>query len=212
MVAIGFTIVSAFVARTSQANLTYYTDPAAWRSAVGSYLTESFDSGELQPFTLANTVNGGIGPAGGALNGSVWKDNVFENDFGYARTFFSCSAGALFGAAAYFDPLGSAGGLSLKITLDGSLEQVAQVYPGLGGFIGWTSSRPFNNFLLWTDYRQFGGGVRFDMDNLEFAPVPEPSSAALLVLGILGSVRIRRSKRANFCTSRRCPQIWGVWS
>jgi hypothetical protein len=192
----GFALVSAFVPTPAQANLTYYTNPAEWRAAVGSYLTESFDTNGLQPFTVVDTVSGGIGPAGGMLTGSVWKDNVFENDFGYARTFFSSRAGSLFGAAAYFDPLGSAAGLRLKITLDGSLEEVAQVAPGLGGFIGWTSSRPFNNFLLWTDYRQFGGGVRFDMDNLEFAPVPEPGGSGLVVLGIFGGAILRRFRRA----------------
>ena len=187
-------LTGVFLPGRSAANLTYYTDPAAWRAAVGFYLTEPFDSSGLRTFTSVDTIYGGIGTAGGALQGSVWKDNVFEHDFGYSQTSFSSSAGLLFGAAAYFDPLGNAGGLGLKITLDWSLEQVATVYPGLGGFIGWTSTRPFNSFLLSTDYRQFGGGVTFDMDNLEFAPVPEPSCIVLMLLGVL--VRMRRLNRA----------------
>lgn len=90
------------------------------------------------------------------------------------------------GAAAVWDTSPNGDGLGVNIDLNGGSERIYHIGGIHGGFVGWVSSTPFNNFMLSCDFRQFGGGETFEIDNLQFAPAPEPGVGAILALGIIG--------------------------
>ncbi len=171
------------------ATITTYTDQTAWAAAVGPYVTEPFDSGGLQSFTSVSTTNGAIGPARGVLTGSVWTDLVLP---GTVSTTFGYVPGNLYGVGALWDTSPNSDGCGLLFidNIFGGTETVGEISAIHGGFFGWTSTTPFQSFGI------AGGSLpgveTFDMDNLSFAPIPEPAGLSLVVLCSLGILRRRR--------------------
>ena len=176
----------------SMAFITYYSDEAAWRVAVNLTVMEPFNAGGLQPFTSVSTVAGGIGPASGVLSGSVWKDSMYNNPVYQSRTTFSYAPGQIVGAGALWDTSVNGDGIGIDIYMDGGSESVGHIGAIHGTFFGWTSSTPFNSFLMNIYFLQGGGGETFDMDNLEFALVPEPGMREILGMGVIGIGILRR--------------------
>jgi hypothetical protein len=185
MAALAFAAASIFNPSRASAFITIYTDAAAWQAAVGSFVTEPFDATGLQSFTQANSPSGGIGPASGVLSGSVGGDDIYNNTSFYSATTFSYKPGQLLGAGATWDTSPNGDGSGIDIFLNGGSESVGHIGGIHGSFFGWTSSTPFNSFVLEKFFQAQGGEV-FNIDNLKFAPVPEPCSATILALGMIG--------------------------
>ena len=165
--------------------ITTYTSRAAWQAAVGTFVTEPFNAGGLQPFTGVTTSVGQIGPARGVLTGSIWRDRVTRA--GVEQTTFSYKPSPIIGAGAEWDtsPGGEGQALSISITFpDGTTQFIAQIGPNDGPFFGWTSSQPFTSFTIVAGN---GPGVAetFDMDNLSFAPAAAESTYQLRYLANL---------------------------
>jgi hypothetical protein len=193
----------------ARAAVTLYTDPAAFAAAVAglSSATETFDAAGLQAFTHVTSTDGSIGPAGwvlgGFLSGSVWKDAV-SRSLGESTT-FSFDSTNLIGAGAFFDTSTGGEGQGLSITeflapsptfpFGGQLDVNTSLGGIHGTFFGWTSSDPFTSFTIRAG--PFAGGLEgFDMDNLTFAAVPEPSGIGLaMISGLAATLAWRAGRR-----------------
>jgi hypothetical protein len=189
----------------ASASVTLYTNAAAWQAAVASSVTEPFNSTGLQAFTSVTSTAGSIGAASGVLSGSVWKDDMYNNPVFHSITTFSYVPAQLIGAGAVWDTSPNGEGVGIDISLNGGSETVGHIGGIHGGFFGWTSSTPFNSFQLSIYFLPLGGGETFDMDNLQFAPVPEPSGALLVVLGMAGLGLGRRLMKPS--TTRDCVDL-----
>jgi hypothetical protein len=180
-----FSIFAAFAISASAGVITTYTNETAWQTAVGSVVTEPFNSGGLQAFTGVETSAGGIGAARGVLTGSVWNDRVTLA--GGESTTFSYLPQPIFAAGATWDTSPGGEGQGLIITLNllgGGTQVVGQIGPIDGGFFGWTSSTAFTSFKI-TAGNNSGVAETFDMNNLQSAATPEPATMALMAAGLL---------------------------
>jgi hypothetical protein len=185
-------LTAIFAPSRTSASITIYTDLAAWQAAVGSSVVEPFNSSGLQPTTVVSSIAGGIGPARGVFSGSVWNDDMYNNPSFHSGTSFSYSQGQLKGAGALWDTSVNGDGIGIDVSLDGGSQSVGHIGGIHGSFFGWTSSTPFNSVFLSIYFLQNGGGETFDMDNLQFAPVPEPGVAPLLGGGLIVAGFARR--------------------
>ncbi len=195
LIATALVMTAAFCGE-SWAGVTTYTTEADWATAVANnYVTEPFNAGGLQSFTGVTTDAGSIGSASGLLTGSVWSDRVVT---GGASTTFSYIPGALLGAGATWDTSPGGEGQGLQLTLNlvgGGTESVAQIGPIDNSFFGFVSTDLFTSFTI-SGGTNTGAAETYDMTNLDFAPVPEPASIAVLGAALFGVGAARRRKTA----------------
>jgi hypothetical protein len=198
-----------FASVNASAALVGYTDRTAWEAAVGgsfveedfsttasgSYETTPIDVGDFTVSVSGSTFGSSwhnIGPlgSGGAASSSVngsQQLNLSTGDVGGTTLEFDNSIYA-FGA--------NWAGVSDSRTTSFLIDGIELDIPALtGGFFGFVSDTALTtNFLTLTA----GAADGFGMDDLVYSyssSVPEPSTVALLGLGVLG-LRLSRRKKA----------------
>src|SRR5256712_6874794 len=128
-------------ATTASAALVTYSSEAAWRSAVGSFVTESFDNSGLRATT-------GVVTSAGQIQDNEWRDRVTLG--GGESTSFQYVLGTMDGAGGDLDTSPLLEGQGLRITLNltgGGTQLVGQIGP-IDGFFGWTSDASFDSFTI----------------------------------------------------------------
>jgi PEP-CTERM motif len=183
-----FSAAAAF----SQAATTVYLDRPSWEAAVaGSFLTEDFN-GLTDPLAL------GLNDAGlidirvnGAVGLMMFTGSQFigETDAPGGQTHDYVFPSPVRGFAADWN--GTTGNSLLVTMLGGDTVLFADYLTPPGtGFLGFVSDVPFTEAHM-TDQGLQGNELYF-VDNLSFAPIPEPSGITLAGLGILGLFAIKR--------------------
>ncbi len=171
----------SFAALQASAAVTIYSSRASWEAAVGSFAEETFDDAVLSGFSLSfigagHTPSGGLGVHGGALHDRLDAGGTTEVLFDNPTTAF----GANWDLAG---PGGNGTGLRLHL-LGGFIYELPDVTAG--GFIGFTSDVAFT-MVTFHEGTQSGSAETYDADNFVFStPVPEPSTWAMMGLGVLG--------------------------
>ena len=183
---------------TADAALTVYTDRSAWETAIGSFATDTFEA------TALGSLNSGVNVY------SFFTATIDANDSGFTTILepgavnssreFRARIGTdfpndpssivvdLFGPVLGIgaDFVGTTDGDLLTLTVGSDTVEFDQHLAGSGdGFLGVISNAPFNMLTLGTEIPSLSGEA-FALDNVSFGPiVPEPSTYALAVLGLL---------------------------
>jgi hypothetical protein len=161
----------------AQAQVTVYTDRAAWEAAVGSFAEESF-GGDLNGLML-NEV--GTGHSYGVSGGLYWDRVSGETSY----TIYSFEqATTAFGADWNLLPGGTGQGLRLVVDGVAITPEISNVY---AGFFGFTSNAAFDAVTVFAG-SQGGMAESHSVDNLVYAtavPVPEPATYMLMIAGLL---------------------------
>src|SRR3989441_11379062 len=178
-------------ATTASAALVTYSSEAAWRSAVGSFVTESFDNSGLRATT-------GVVTSAGQIQDNEWRDRVTLG--GGESTSFKYVLGTMNGAGGDWDTSPLLEGQGLRITLNltgGGTQLVGQIGP-IDGFFGWMSDASFDSFTIKAG-NHTGVAETFELDDLMMAPTQgtvtptvEPATLALVGTGLLGLRFVRR--------------------
>src|SRR5437867_11578821 len=188
---VALTLPVVLWATTASAALVTYSSEAAWRSAVGSFVTESFDNSGLRATT-------GVVTSAGQIQDNEWHDRVTLG--GGESTSFKYVLGTMNGAGGDWDTSPLLEGQGLKITLNltgGGTQLVGQIGP-IDGFFGWTSDASFDSFTIKAG-NHTGVAETFELDDLMMAPTQgtvtptvEPATLALVGTGLLGLRFVRR--------------------
>jgi hypothetical protein len=199
----------ALMSGGAQASLVVYTNQANWEAAVGGYSVEAFDDEPLGTLAIGSNAFDGFS-INTALNGSNSEnfnavagggDSFNINGTNFARLDFDLSDAvsvvslvfdsAINAFAADWVSTTNVGGLTATVNSDTLAFNSFLTSPGTG-FLGFVASAPFTqlNFGLsgTTDNEAFG------MDNVRFGAVPEPTTLALMGLGVAG-IGYRRRKQ-----------------
>lgn len=176
-------ITTLFVAAQASAAVTIYSDRASWETAAGSFMEETFDDSILSGFSLSfvgagHTPSGGLGVHSGRLNDRLDSGGTTEVLFDVLTTAFGAD----------WDLAGPGGnGTGLQLHLVGGL--VFEIPDSTaGGFYGFVSDTAFTK-VIFNEGTQSGAAETYAADNFVFAsaaPVPEPSTLALMGIGVLG--------------------------
>jgi len=188
---VALTLPVVLWATTASAALVTYSSEAAWRSAVGSFVTESFDNSGLRATT-------GVVTSTGQIQDNEWHDRVTRG--GGESTSFKYVLGTMNGAGGDWDTSPLLEGQGLRITLNltgGGTQLVGQIGP-IDGFFGWTSDASFDSFTIKAG-NHTGVAETFELDDLMMAPTQgtvtptvEPATLALVGTGLLGLRFVRR--------------------
>src|SRR2546426_11908043 len=189
---VALTLPVVLWATTASAALVTYSSEAAWRSAVGSFVTESFDNSGLRATT-------GVVTSAGQIQDNEWRDRVTLG--GGESTSFKYVLGTMNGAGGDWDTSPLLEGQGLRITLNltgGGTQFVGQIGP-IDGFYGWTSDAAFDSFTIKAG-NNAGVAETFELEHLMTAPTSgavtptaEPATLALIGAG-LGGFRFVRPK------------------
>jgi hypothetical protein len=192
-------------AAAAQADITVYTDRAAFLAAVGNSATDTFN--DLSMVETASPLNrsinsysyrasaGPVGdffPAGSAAD--IWLSTLVAND---TITFSNFSAGVRgFGGNFFGSDFNGAflPGKTIVLTAsDGSTTRTVNLYDTtVNSFLGFVSTDPFSTISLRND--AIPGNVYWPTVNNVTLAVPEPETWGMLLAGLclLGGMATRR--------------------
>ncbi len=174
-----------------------YTDRASWEGAVGgSFLEETFSDALLNPeigvVSSVGVVDTTIIGVDGNLG--VWSDQVAAPS--QTTTFdFIPDITAFGGNWNLAGPTGPGTGIAVTL-LDGSIVSLGQISRFLDfDFWGFVTDVAFTSVLL-TEGTQASGVETFYLDNMVYAPVPEPGTFLLLGCGLAGIALYTRKRKS----------------
>jgi hypothetical protein len=172
-------IAAGLVSSAANAAVTSYTSASTWSTAIGGvFSTEDFNDATLNAGLSFTSTNGSI-------QGNHFNDMVVKNG---AQTTFSFSNQITgFGGTWDTSPGGEGQGLDFfsNNVLVGSISDI-------NGFYGFISTIGFNSVVI-RGGSNGGNAETYNLDNLVYGgKVPEPTTVALLGLGLLGFAASRR--------------------
>lgn len=172
----------------SAATTTIYTDKTAWENALGaSFGTEDFNDDQLEPgVSFVSSESGHINPS---LH--VYQDVLAQHSENAPQTIWSFTP-QIFAYGGNWDLGGPGGsGNSLLVSIDDIPQYVGSISSSYNGnFWGFISDTPFTSVKLvgsTGDNQQ-----NYSLDDMVYAPIPEPASLALLGMSMMALVRRRR--------------------
>jgi hypothetical protein len=182
-----------------------HTGKTAWESAVGSFLTENFND-----TTLNDEISGiqsdaadASSPAATGIGSGVFQDVVWSSNTPEYETTISFSPellawGATFNLAPSADQIGE--GINIYLYSGTTKIFVETLDPAWysnynNTFFGFTSTLPFDRIVLagagcFPDARE-----TYTLDNMQYAPVPEPATMLLVGSGLLALGGFRRIRK-----------------
>lgn len=165
-------------------NVTIYTDRPSWEAAVGGqFLVENFADDQLNAgVSFTSSESGHINPAQ-----QFYQDVLASTSQNEPMTIWSFSP-QVYGYGGNWTLGGPGGsGNNLFVYIADSAFLVGSISNSYGGgFWGFTSDTPFTSVKLIG-----GSGIHqqnYSLDDMTYAPVPEPTTAMLL-LSVLGLTR-----------------------
>lgn len=173
-------------------SFTVYTSQALWQAAVSAFFTEDFNDLALQPgvsFTL-NGSNHGVGGISGGVFEDIVTPGVGDTEWNFAFP--------IIGWGGTWDLAVPGGqGTGIDVLADGSAVSLSPsiINTTQGTFWGFVSDTPFTNVHLFADGQPEGTQETYTLENMVYAPVPEPATLFLVGSGMLGiAVKRRRGK------------------
>ena len=187
-----------------------FSDGAAFSrsiSKLGLTSTGELDSAGLSFSETSGTGSGAPFSGSGQMMSGEWWDDVGKN----ATRFDGSPAAYDMLRLNFADPI-KGFGADFRYTVEGGLDfwlfdakgdLIGQILPDqkrapgtvVNGFFGFTSKTAISSMLLDIDGAHFSAGKaqRYTMDNIEFAPVPEPATWVLLCggAGVACIIRMR---------------------
>ena len=206
---------------TARADITVYTSLAAFQAAVGTTGTDTFAGMSITGATATpiNRSAGSFSYTGSVLptSGTTTNNNFFAggttanpflatNRAGDTMSFSNFSAGVVAAGGNFFasDAAGlftAVGGVIVTATdASGTITQtIAPTSASAGSFLGFVSTTGVTSFTVASNIAAAGVGIWPSADNLVLAtaaPVPEPSSYAMLMAGLGLAAWVVRRRRA----------------
>ncbi len=175
----------ACAAAANAASITIYTDKSQWQAAVGgAFLTESFADSQLNAgVSFVSSESGHVNPAQ-----ELYQDVLASQSQNEPMTIWSFTPQIVaYGGNWTLGGPGGSGNSLLVYVADWPL-YVGAISNSYGGeFWGFVSDTPFTSVKL-----VGGSGIHqqnYSLDDMVYAPIPEPATALLLVLGGLAALR-----------------------
>jgi len=175
-----------------------YTDRSAWEAAVGGiFLEEDFSDALLNPEIEAVSSVGLVDLSLTGVDGDLglWSDQVAAPS--QTTTFnFEQDLYAFGGNWNLNYPGGPGTGIAVTL-LDGQIVSMGQI-PNIleWDFWGFVTDAQFSGVLL-TEGTQASGVETFYLDDMVYAPVPEPGTFLLLGFGLAGIAAYARKRKAT---------------
>jgi hypothetical protein len=186
-----------------------YTSRSLWQAAAGPSFTETFSTAPLSVLSPGATTTAGTVTV--QLTGTANESNRFvdpgqvngSRDF---HGFIDNGAATIVRLITFTFPqpvlawgadfVSADTGDRLVATSNGSSYHFAALCGSPGNcFLGSVETTPFNQLTFSTEvFTSFGEA--FNMDNLSYATVPEPSTIAMLVSAMYGTASFRKRRRS----------------
>lgn len=176
---------------SASATIIVYTDESAWESAAGYFLVEDFNDSTLNPGITIES------DWGGYVSGGEWYDRVSSDpEYDWETLIkFEPEITAFGGTWDLYNPGGPGEDLNVTIALcnKGELVEVGTIANSWEDeFWGFTSSTAFDEVLLTGGENPYGWAETYTLENMKYAPVPEPSTMLLLGFGLMGLALARK--------------------
>ena len=194
-------VIALAVCVAASATTVTYTSRPGWNAAIVAIpvtgtLTEDFSDNIVNQTWLS------VSSTAGSAGGFQWNDEIKDDPL-QTTTWSWAGSPPMVAFGGDFDlevPGGPGSGIDIWANFAGSGWAFVLAIPNtatIGDFYGFTSTVAFTDVRFEDDGLPAGWTETYNMDNLSYAWVPEPSTYMLIGAGLLGMAFWRRRKSAS---------------